>query len=235
MSIRKKRLEIERLITAFGREADKFHDIAFSVFYVTDKGPVDNRRFISPNHTIMLWQYYGKIARQGGAERLVQNIKNSDFQWGLRGAELSAFAIIEGESCNLFSRMAKRAGNIFNEKESSFIRNRIVGEIQNSAMDGVASPAAAVNADDMAIWLNFLLYYLSKVNPEKEKMRRIEPDPYSLSLLALEDLLENPKIEKVDKSLAKVAPGVRIVVASPNFPKKAHRGRKETGRAVLFI
>ena len=31
-----------------------------------------------------------------------------------------------------------------------------------------------------------------------------------------------------------VAPGVRIVVASPVFPKKAYRGRKETGRAVLF-
>ena len=30
------------------------------------------------------------------------------------------------------------------------------------------------------------------------------------------------------------APGVRIVVASPIFPKKAYRGRKETGRAVLF-
>ncbi|WP_339466780.1 toll/interleukin-1 receptor domain-containing protein [Pseudomonas sp. EA_65y_Pfl2_P74] len=29
-------------------------------------------------------------------------------------------------------------------------------------------------------------------------------------------------------------PGVRIVVASPVFPKKAYRGRKETGRAVLF-
>ncbi|WP_176561498.1 MULTISPECIES: hypothetical protein [Pseudomonas syringae group] len=29
-------------------------------------------------------------------------------------------------------------------------------------------------------------------------------------------------------------PGVRIVVASPVFPKKVYRGRKETGRAVLF-
>ncbi|MBX6622504.1 hypothetical protein K4M09_12825, partial [Pseudomonas syringae pv. tomato] len=29
-------------------------------------------------------------------------------------------------------------------------------------------------------------------------------------------------------------PGVRIVVASPVFPKKVNRGRKETGRAVLF-
>ncbi|WP_449103044.1 hypothetical protein [Pseudomonas extremaustralis] len=33
---------------------------------------------------------------------------------------------------------------------------------------------------------------------------------------------------------ASLAPGVRIVVASPVFPKKAYRGRKETGRAVLF-
>lgn len=31
-----------------------------------------------------------------------------------------------------------------------------------------------------------------------------------------------------------MSPGVRIVVASPVFPKKAYRGRKETGRAVLF-
>ncbi|MFJ2541223.1 hypothetical protein ACIOWA_27830, partial [Pseudomonas sp. NPDC087614] len=31
-----------------------------------------------------------------------------------------------------------------------------------------------------------------------------------------------------------ISPGVRIVVASPVFPKKAYRGRKETGRAVLF-
>jgi hypothetical protein len=33
---------------------------------------------------------------------------------------------------------------------------------------------------------------------------------------------------------ANLAPGVRIVVASPNFPEKADRGRKETVRVVLF-
>ena len=37
-----------------------------------------------------------------------------------------------------------------------------------------------------------------------------------------------------NKPDADLAPGVRIVVASPIFPKKAYRGRKETGRAVLF-
>lgn len=204
MSLRKKKAEITRLINAFEREADKFHDISFSVFYVTNKGSIEDRKFLSPNHTIMLWQYYGKIEPQGGAERLIRNIKNSDLQWGLRGAELSAFAVIEGESCNLFCRMAKRAGNLFNEKESDLIKSRVVGEMQNSEANSVSPPAAAVNSNDLAIWLNYLLYYLSKVNPEKENMKIIEPDPYSLSLLALEDLLESPKIEKVDKSLAKV-------------------------------
>ena len=32
-----------------------------------------------------------------------------------------------------------------------------------------------------------------------------------------------------------ISPGVRIVVASPNFPENAYRGRKETVRVVLFI
>lgn len=204
MSLRKKKTEIKRLITSFEREADKFHDLTFSLFYVTDKGPIDNRKFKSPNHTIMLWQYYGKIEPQGGAERFVQNLKDSDLQWGVRGAKLSAFAVIEGDSCNLFTRMAKRAGSLFNDKESSVLKSRVVSEIQYSEKDGVYKPAAAVNDNEMAVWLSYLLYYISKVSPGKDKVKRIEPDPYSLSLLALEALLESPKIEKVDKSMSRV-------------------------------
>jgi hypothetical protein len=204
MSLRKKKVEIKRLVAAFEREADKFHDISFSVFYVTTEGPIDNRKFNSPNHTIMLWQYYGGIEPLGGVERLFQNLKNSDLQWGLRGAELSAFGVIEGESCGLFSRMAKRAGGLFNEKESSLLKSRVVGDIQQAEVGRVSKPTAAVNSNEMAIWLNYLIYYISKVSPGKEKLRKIEPDPFSLSLLALESLLENPKIEKVDRSLSKV-------------------------------
>jgi len=204
MSLRKKKAEIRRLISSFEREADKFHDLTFSLFYVTDDGPLDNRKFKSPNHTIMLWQYYGKIEVQGGAKNFIQNLKDSDLQWGIRGAKLSAFAVIEGESCNLFTRMAKRAGSLFNEKESSVLKNRVVSEIQSSEKDGVSKPTAAVNDNEMAVWLNYLLYYISKVSPGKDKLKRIEPDPFSLSLLALEALLESPKIEKIDKSISRV-------------------------------
>ncbi len=204
MSLRKKKIEIKRLISSFEREADKFHNLTFSIFYVNDKVPIDDRKFKSPNHTIMLWQYYGKVEPQRGAEKLFQNLKDSDLQWGLRGSELSAFAVIEGDSCNLFCRMAKRAGNLFNEKESAVLKSRVVGEILQAEIDGTSKPTAAVNSNEMAVWLNYLLYYISKVRPGKEKLERIEPDPFSLSLLALEALLGNPKIEKVDKSLSRV-------------------------------
>ncbi|MDP1539165.1 MAG: TIR domain-containing protein [Moraxellaceae bacterium] len=204
MSLRKKKNEIERLISSFEREADKFHDLTFSLFYVTHEGPVDNRKFKSPNHTIMLWQYYGKIKPQGGAEKFVENLKHSDLKWGVRGAQLSAFAVIEGESCALFARMAKRAGSLFNEKEASVLKSRVVSEIQESEKDGVSKPTAAVNGNEMAVWLSYLLYYISKVSPGKDKLERIEPDPFSLSLLALENLLVSPRVEKIDKSMSRV-------------------------------
>jgi len=204
MSLRKNKTEIKRLIGSFEREADKFHDLTFSLFYVSDERPIDNRKFKSPNHTIMLWQYYGKIDPQSGVEKFVENLKHSDLQWGIKGAKLSAFAVIEGESCTLFARMAKRAGSLFNEKESFALKHRVVSEIQNSELGGISKPAAAVNDNQMAVWLSYLLYFISKVSPGKDKLERIEPDPFSLSLLALEGLLENPRIEKVDKSMSRV-------------------------------
>lgn len=240
MSVRKKKSEIERLITAFEREADQFHEISFSMFYIADEGAIDPREFESPNHAIMLWQYYGKIDRQTGADRLIRNLKNSNLKWGIRGAKLSAFAVIEGKSCDLFSRMAKRAGNLFNQKESDAIKSRIVDEILESELDGINTPASAVNSNQMAIWLNFLLYYISKANPGNEKRLRIEPDPFTLSLLALEDLLENPKVEKVDKSLSRV--GEIKFKAALSFPGE-HRGfvskiadilREEFGKDKVF-
>jgi hypothetical protein len=205
MSLRKKKAEIDRLVSAFGREADKFYDITFSVFYVADSGPIENRKFISPNHTIMLWQYYGNIEGQRGVDRLCQDIKDSDFQWGVKGARLSAFAVIEGESCGLFCRMAKRAGSLFNDKESAVIKLHVLNEILQEKKEGNSKPTGAVNSNEMAIWLNYLLYYLSKVSPGKERMKKIEPDPYSLSLLALESLSDSQKIDKIDKSMSKVS------------------------------
>ncbi|MCI5190108.1 MAG: disease resistance protein, partial [Candidatus Electrothrix sp. AS4_5] len=80
-------------------------------------------------HAIMLWQYYGTTKKEGGLDGLIENLKNSDMQWGLQGIDLTRFAVIEGDKCNLFVRMAKRAANIFSSKEREAIRFGAVKEI----------------------------------------------------------------------------------------------------------
>lgn len=152
----------------------------------------------------MLWQYYGNMTSKGGAEGFVDNLKTSDLQWGIRGADLTSFAVIEGETCKLFARMANRAGSLFNEKEAHIIKSRVTNEIIEAKADGKSTLAAILNKNKMAVWINYLLYYISMTSPGGEISTRIEPDPFSLSLFALEQLIENPQIEKIDKSLSKV-------------------------------
>jgi hypothetical protein len=200
MSLSKKKNEIRRLINSFEHEAGKFHDLSFSLLYVESGNPIYDQKFKSPNHAIMLWQYYGRIDRDSGVTQFIDDLKSSSLQWGIRGAQLSAFAVLEGESCGLFIRMAKRAAGLFNEKEANFLKSRIVSELQSTEQKDNLIPTAAVNDDEMALWLNYLLYYVSKVSPGKDKRSRIEPDPFSLSLLALEDLLETEKINKIRAS-----------------------------------
>jgi hypothetical protein len=103
MSLRKNKREIERLIAAFKSEAAKFHDITFSTYSIRNDIPPENRRFRTPNHAIMLWQYYWKIKSDDDAKRLAENLKKSDLQWGMRGAQLS-------ESCSFVLMTRKLMG-----------------------------------------------------------------------------------------------------------------------------
>jgi hypothetical protein len=202
MSLRKKQGEIRRLIDAFEAEAAKYHDIQLSTFFVTQNGASSDRKFSSPNHTIMLWQYYGLIKPEQDAQRLLTSIRESEFQWGLRGAELSSCAVIEGVTCHLFVRMAKRAGSLFSDKEARTIKSRVVDEIIKSEMadNPTAKSVAVTNDNPLAIWLTYLLYHLSMTNPGRNCAQRIEPDPFTLSLLALERLATDLAIGKIDRS-----------------------------------
>src|ERR1019366_2922096 len=109
MSLPSKSAEIHRLIKAFELEASKFPDLQLHTFFITQQGSNFDRPFISPNHAMMLWQYYGNLGVEGDVERLVENLETSDLKWGLRGAALSMFAVLEGVTCDLFVRMATRA------------------------------------------------------------------------------------------------------------------------------
>lgn len=205
-SLREKKAEILRLIDAFEAEAAKYHDIQLSTFLVSQNGTSSDRQFSSPNHTILLWQYYGLFDKDEGSENLLKNLQESNIQWGVRGAKLSSFAVVEGDMCGLFVKMANRAGSLFCDKEAKSIKSRVLNEIIQSekASNPSAKPVAVTNDNPLAIWLNFLLYHLSMTNPGRDRLQRIEPDPFTLSLLALERLAVDLAIGKIDRSARSV-------------------------------
>ena len=219
MSLRKKKREVQRLYEAFEKEAIKFHDLSLSKYAFTQKDSPTLREFRKPNHSLMLWQYFGQVPRgDKGSRKLFQALEDSDLKWGIRGAELTLLAVLEGEGCELFIRMAKRAGGLFSEKESDLIKSKLKGELYPELSKSINGELTvfATNTHPLAIWLNFLLYHLSVAQPGREKQEQIEPDPFTLSMLALERLLETPEISKSDRSVADIEhQHFRVAVSFP--------------------
>lgn len=118
---------------------------------------------------------------------------------------------------HFFVRMATRASHLFDEEDSRFIKSRVVSEIQEREKQAKAGqPVAAVNGNPIAVWLNFLLYHLSLTGPGRDRAQKIDPDPFSLSLLALERLQSDWSIGKIDRSVTPL-PNVKFRVAV-SFP-----------------
>ncbi len=218
MPLAEKTDELKRLIQAFEAEARQFHALTLSLLYVKQGSVSFDRVLAKPNHAIMLWQYYGAIQGDRGVASFAKNLQTSDLKWGIRGAELTCFGVLEGEGCELFVRMAQRAGTLFDQVEATSLKSRVVGEILDaeSKRRAPGKPAAASNDNPLALWLNYLLFHLSLTNPGREKAQRIDPDPFTLSLLALERLYMDRSIEKVDRS-AQPLSALRFKVAM-SFP-----------------
>ncbi len=218
MPLAEKTDELKRLIQAFESEARKFNPLTLSLLYVTQDGPSLNRPFAKPNHAIMLWQYYGAIQGNSGVEGFAKNLEDSNLNWGIRGAELTCFGVLEGEGCELFVRMAQRAGALFDNYEGNSLKSQVVQEVLDTELKRrtSAKPTAVSNDNPLAIWLNYLLFYLSLTNPGRERAQRIDPDPFTLSLLALERLYSERSIEKVDRSVQPLS-ALRFKVAM-SFP-----------------
>ena len=243
MSISNNTQEIERLIKAFEKEADKYHDIEFHTYQLTQTGQSGiERKFKQPSHAIMLWQYLGQLGAENAIENLGKNISESDPKWGIRGAQLTKIGVIEGEGTKQFIKMAKRAGSIFNEQESMSFKSRVVSEIfaEELKKNAKSKPASAVNDNPLAVWLNYLLFYLSQTYPNREKSIRIEPDLFTLSLLALEQLVKETEIGKSDKSnteLTKI--NFKVAVSFPGEKRRYVSRvvdvlRKELGADTVF-
>ena len=192
VSTTQKKLEIKRLIKAFENQAKKFHKIEFHTYEYHQGQVIENSKFKQPNHLIMLWQYIGKLNGGNEINKFVSNVNESNLKWGLRGAELTKYGIIEGKITDKFVRMAKRAGALFNEEEALKINTRVVNNVRDAELkkDPKSMPTIGTNDNPLAIWLNYLLFHISKTHPFREHSTKIEPDVFSLSLLALEQLLK---------------------------------------------
>lgn len=243
MALTDKTEEINRLIKAFEKEADKYHDIEFHTYNVTQTGKSGiERTFIQPCHAIMLWQYIGLLGTDEARKDFASNLKSSDLKWGIRGAELTKYGVIEGIGTKQFVKMAKRAGSLFSEEESLTFKSRVINEIQSEELkkNPTSKPAIATNDHPLAIWLNYLLFYLSKTNPHRENSIRIEPDLFTLSLLALEQMALEHTLEKSDKSNTNLS-DIRFKVAV-SFPGEKRRYvsrvvdvlRKDLGKDSVF-
>lgn len=147
------------------------------------------------------------MSNDDATRKFTENLASSDLKWGVRGAALSCAAILEGDGLDLFVRMAQRAGSIFDNDEARQIQNRATIEIIENEKKrlNLVKPTVTSNSNPLAIWLNFLLYHLSMTNPGRERAQQIQPDPFSLSLIALERLYMERCITKSDRSKKSVA------------------------------
>lgn len=212
------RKELRRLIEAFEAEAGRFHELKFSTFAISQQAVDDARRFMDPNHGIVLWQYYGPLAGEDRVQTLDNNLQTSNLKFGIRGAELSQFGILEGEPLQLFLRMAVRAGTLFEAETAKQIKTRVTNEIASEELrrNPECKPMSVINDNPLAIWLNYLLYHVSRISPGAARYRQIEPDPFSLSLLALERLEEEQQIGKIDRSTSSIdEQHFRVAVSFP--------------------
>jgi hypothetical protein len=203
MPISEKHSELSRLIAAFEAEAQRFHPTCFTLEYLTPP-KYGFSRAIQPkkHHGIMLWQFYGTLDGEQDASRLAVAATSGHQILGLQGAQLTCMGIIEGEGFELFVRMALRAGSLFDEQEASDIKLRLSRELIDAAQtkEPGCKVVTTTNSNPLATWLNYLLYHLSQTSPGRERSKRIDPDPFTLSLLALERLQSTSAVSKMEPS-----------------------------------
>lgn len=214
MAARQRREELLRLQKAFEAEAAQFHDLSLSVFYLSQEPLLAARKFRSPNHTIMLWQYYGQLEDDRSIKQLVDNLQASNLKLaGLRGSEFSCFAALEGPNVDRFVRMATRAGSIFSERENHRIKMRVQKDF-TSNLPG-AKRVFVGNNNPLASWLNYVLHHLQKTHPRYLPEVKLHLDPFAASLSAIDKLLRPRKNSSKQKPSGIDAMHFRIALSFP--------------------
>ena len=169
--------EWKRMQEDFEAEARKYHDVEVSICIVTQEGSLVANEFPVPNYSINLWQYFGGTSCENTMERL-RSGKLTNF--GMSGAELTAFGVIVGGQTDLFRKMALRAGTMLPD-EISFLVAENAADIFKGEL-GSGKPILASNGDPLAKWLNMMLVATTSSHPERFRDGKLAVDPFAASL-----------------------------------------------------
>ena len=229
--------EIDRLIPLFAKEAEAFHDIAFYTLLHHKGKPFDpawgHRK---DNHAIILWQFYGKLDGEDDIDQFAHAIETRDSNWSIPGCGITLYGGIVGDKFDLFVRMAIRAGSLLTKDEATRLHRRMNDALIHSPLnrEKPGLPVMVANDNPMSIWLNYLLDYVHRLFPGRDRSTRIEPDPFALSLLALEDLKRSDRDEGSTQSNRKSITSRRFEVAL-SFPGEKRNYAEKAALALLQL
>ncbi|MGB8509564.1 MAG: TIR domain-containing protein [Pyrinomonadaceae bacterium] len=188
--------EWQRLHHDFEVQANQYHELTLSVYFLIKDHPYENETFERPNHVVMLWQYFGNLESDSSADEPI-NIHPT--KYGVNDAKVTAFAVIAGPQTKLFRRMAYRAGSLIPKEIRDDISIRIMENVIDPDLPG--KPIFVANSDPLSVWLNFILIFISTFQPERFRQQTLDVDPFAASLVVLDSLIENENKHKSGASI----------------------------------
>ncbi|MGO8930856.1 MAG: toll/interleukin-1 receptor domain-containing protein [Limisphaerales bacterium] len=144
-----RRNEWERLRADFDAQARMYPDLKLSIIYLCKGEAAPSEAFKGPNHMINLWQYYGDDRE--GRERLAASELTT---FGFIGADVGAYAVIDGQETELFRRMASRAGSLLPDDIDQVVLDNVRKHYDKPEAGGASTVVA--NRNPLAKWLNLV-------------------------------------------------------------------------------
>ncbi len=211
--------EWRRLRRDFELQANQYHELTLSIYFMTPDNFVEDEPFGHSNHRIMLWQYFGNAEPDTPANKFM-NARIAEF--GLTNAMVTAFGVVTGAQTNLFRRMAYRAGSLISDEVRLIMIENIMRNVVDPNLPG--KPVFICNPDPLSVWLTFVLTFIATLQPERFQRRTLSVDPFAASLAALDYLtLSKPRQTKVNNKGTETGPTNKRFKVALSFPGEKRR------------
>lgn len=187
-----------RLKPDFEAFASSYLDITLTIHILENPADLKSAITRTPHHAISLWQYVG-----GATDELINDPSFLEWdEFGLKNAELSAYAILEGKDVETFRRIALRAGGLVPADVATGLSIEILKNVQPEPTEG--KPIFACNPNPLAVWLNLVLVTLKLYQPTRFSGNRVNVDPFAASLAVFDCMLDtgNRRVEQTENDFA---------------------------------